>query len=61
VVIFEEKAKFTLTVPLTPEPDPGAGENYQLSLQGEKYGCFGVTTECPDTPVGFPSAISADQ
>jgi phosphatidylserine decarboxylase len=61
VVIFEEKAKFTLTVPLTPEPDPGAGENYQLSLQGEKYGCFGGTTECPDTPVGFPSAIPADR
>ncbi len=61
VVIFEEKARFTLTVPATQEPEPGAGRNYKLTYQGEKYGCFGGTTQCPDAPVGFPSAIPADR
>lgn len=50
VVIFEEKARFTLTVPHTPEPEPGAGVNYQQSLQGEKYGCFGGVTNCSAEP-----------
>ncbi len=59
VVIFEEKAKFTLTAPAAvPEPAPGAGVNYAQVLQGQKYGCFGGRTGCSDVPVkGKPSAI----
>jgi phosphatidylserine decarboxylase len=59
VVIFEEKAKFKLTVPHTPEPAPGAGVNYVPSLQGEKYGCFGGTADCSNTP-GTPPPFPPD-
>lgn len=57
VVIFQKEAKFTLTVPHTPEPAPGVGVNYVPSLQGEKYGCFGGVTDCsaePANPPPFP-------
>ena len=60
VVIFEKKARFTLTVPLEPEPAPGAGENYVPSLQGEKYGCFGGGTKCSASP-GSPPPIPTAQ
>ena len=56
VVIFEEKADFVLTVPTLDEPAPGAGVNYQLSLQGQKYGCFGGTSDCGNTPKDPPSS-----
>lgn len=56
VVIFEEKAKFELTVPHTSEPAPGAGVNYVPSLQGEKYGCFGGNKDCSNTPGTPPSS-----
>lgn len=49
VILFEEKADFVLTVPQTPESPPGAGVNYQPSLQGERYGCFGGTDGCSTT------------
>ena len=48
VVIFEEQAEFTLTVPQLMEPPPGAGVNYPLMHQGQKYGCFGGITDCSD-------------
>ncbi len=54
VVIFEKKAKFTLTVAHTTEPAPGAGVNYQNSLQGRKYGCFGGGTNCGAKPGNPP-------
>lgn len=50
VIIFEEKAKFRLTVPLAAPVSPGTGVNYQPSLQGQKYGCFGGKTDCSDKP-----------
>lgn len=58
VVIFEEQADFVLTAKTLPEQAPGAGVNYQTSLQGEKYGCFGGTTSCsadPETPPPSPA------
>lgn len=55
VVIFEAKAGFTLTVPQSATVPPGAGVNYEPSLQGEKYGCFGGTADCDDTPVAPPA------
>ena len=60
VVIFEEKAKFTLTVEHLEEPAPGAGVNYQGSRQGEKYGCFGGGTDC-SIVVGDPQPIPEDK
>lgn len=54
VVIFEEKAKFTLIVPHAAEAAPGAGVNYVPSLQGEKYGCFGGGTDCSNVPGNPP-------
>ncbi|MEJ2691457.1 MAG: phosphatidylserine decarboxylase [Candidatus Thiodiazotropha sp.] len=53
VIIFEEKAKFRLTVPHTAAVSPGAGVNYEPSLQGQKYGCFGGGGDCSDKAV-FP-------
>lgn len=58
VVIFQEEADFVLTVDTLKEPAPGAGVNYASSLQGQKYGCFGGTTQCsatPDTPPAPPA------
>ncbi len=46
VVLFEPQAKFVLTVEHMPEDPPGAGVNYQPSLQGERYGCFGGDDTC---------------
>ena len=60
VVIFEQQAKFTLTVPHAAEVAPGAGVNYLPSLQGEKYGCLGGGTDCSDTP-GNPPPSPPDQ
>tara|TARA_R110001599_G_scaffold353879_1_gene601882 strand:- start:22755 stop:24170 length:1416 start_codon:yes stop_codon:yes gene_type:complete len=60
VVIFEAKAGFKLTVPHTAEPAPGAGVNYQPSLQGEKYGCLGGGTDCNNKP-GNPPPSPPDQ
>ncbi len=48
VVIFEKEANFTLTAEHMNEPAPGAGVNYQGSLQGQKYGCFGGNTDCSE-------------
>jgi len=53
VVIFEDNAKFRLTVPRAAAVSPGAGVNYKPSLQGQKYGCFGGETTCGDKPI-FP-------
>ena len=61
VVMFEAKAGFTLTVPLAAPVPPGAGVNYQPSLQGERYGCLGGITYCDATPAlpppypGYPA------
>ncbi len=55
VIIFEAKAGFTLTVPQSATVSPGAGVNYEPSLQGEKYGCFEGITNCDDTPVLPPA------
>ena len=60
VVIFEPKAEFVLTVPHTAAEAPGAGVNYQPSLQGEKYGCLGGRTDCSDQP-GNPPPSPPDQ
>lgn len=60
VVIFQPEAKFVLTVQRESEPAPGAGVNYVGSLQGQKYGCFGGTPDCSDTP-GTPSRPPGDQ
>ncbi len=46
VIIFEKKAGFVMTAPVTTEPDPKAGVNYDLILQGQRYGCFGGDTTC---------------
>jgi phosphatidylserine decarboxylase len=46
VVIFQERADFTLTVPKAPRVVPGTGTNYEPSEQGQKYGCFGGVTDC---------------
>ncbi|MDJ0627970.1 MAG: phosphatidylserine decarboxylase [Rhodobacter sp.] len=57
VVIFEEQADFVLTVPtvpVTPESEPGAGVNYELSLQGSRYGCFGGISTCSTVPLTPP-------
>lgn len=51
VVIFQEEANFKLTVPQTQPVAPGAGVNYQPSLQGEKYGCFDGVIDCGDSPM----------
>lgn len=48
VILFEKKARFQMTVPHTKPVSPGAGVNYQPSLQGEKYGCLGGITTCSD-------------
>lgn len=50
VLIFEERAKFTLTVAKAKSPSPHAGTNYLPSRQGQKYGCFGGVTDCSDKP-----------
>lgn len=55
VTLFEPKADFVLTVPHTPEPPPGAGVNYEPSLQGERYGCLGGSDQCATTPARQPS------
>jgi phosphatidylserine decarboxylase len=60
VMIFEEKAQFTLTVPHRTEQASGSGVNYQQSKQGERYGCFGGGTDCSKIP-GSPPAIPADK
>jgi phosphatidylserine decarboxylase len=54
VVLFERDADFVLTVPHSPEVSPGAGVNYQPSLQGQRYGCFGGSADC-----GTASALPA--
>ncbi len=54
VVLFEAQADFVLTVPDTPPVPPGDGVNYQPSLQGQKYGCFGGTPDCDATPATPP-------
>ena len=59
VLIFEEKANFKLTVPLMPSVSPGAGVNYEPSLQGEKYGCFKGKIHCSDK-AKFPPAYPKD-
>lgn len=60
VVIFQTKANFKLTVAKSPKVSPGAGVNYQPSLQGEKYGCFDGITTCsdkPDFPPPYPGKV----
>jgi len=57
VVLFEDKADFRLAVPKTDRDGPGVA--YKPSKQGEKYGCFGGTTDCGDAagnPPPIPSA-----
>ncbi len=54
VILFEQKAGFTLTVPHSPPVSPGAGVNYESSLQGQKYGCLGGVTNCSDKPATPP-------
>lgn len=54
VVIFEKQADFVLTVPQMPTVPPGAGVNYEPSLQGQKYGCFGGNADCDATPTVPP-------
>jgi len=59
VVIFEEQADFTLTVPTTAEAAPGAGVSYKPSLQGKKYGCLGGGGDCSDEPRDPPPIPSS--
>lgn len=54
VVIFQPDADFVLTAPVADQVPPGAGENYSLSLQGSKYGCFGGADTCGDAPAMPP-------
>lgn len=49
VVIFEKQTDFVLTVSQMPTVPPGAGVNYEPSLQGQKYGCFGGKADCDAT------------
>lgn len=53
VIIFEKKSGFRLTVPHSAPVSPGAGVNYEPSLQGQKYGCFEGVADCSDKPI-FP-------
>lgn len=53
VIIFEAKAGFRLTVPHSAPVSPGAGVNYEPSLQGQKYGCLGEVADCSNKPA-FP-------
>lgn len=46
VILFQQEAAFTLTVRESAPVSPDDGVNYQPSLQGEKYGCFGGVTTC---------------
>ncbi len=66
VVIFEPQADFMLTVPQMAEDPPRAGVNYEPSLQGEKYGCFGGDATCseevpegPGQPDPYPGCPSS--
>jgi hypothetical protein len=54
VVIFEKQADFELTVPQMAKVPPGAGVNYEPSLQGQRYGCFGGSADCDTTPAVPP-------
>lgn len=54
VVLFKPRAEFVLTVPQTPEVPPGAGVNYEPSLQGERYGCLGGDDTCSTEPAVAP-------
>lgn len=54
VVIFEKQADFVLTVSQMAKVPPGDGVNYEPSLQGQKYGCFGGNADCDTTPAVPP-------